>query len=231
MSQLFSTNNPVVHCAPKRVRRTWWGTVLTVLTMLALAALCGWLLHLMLDARCAMLDFRIQNQGLVAMAPVWAGPFAGALAMAVVVIVVLAVRKVRADDVFYASLREGELEGDDWQRVMEERVRDRADVFAPLRSPGEPVPPDDAQRILVACAAEARCIAKHVERARRHLSVEDYGEELTLAAEKIDAVIRCVEALAARMTNGECGMPNDGRAKARAANTEWPSAAEREDAS
>lgn len=42
--RLFAIHNPVTHCAPKRLRRTWGATVLTVLTGLALAALTGWLL-------------------------------------------------------------------------------------------------------------------------------------------------------------------------------------------
>jgi hypothetical protein len=57
--------------ARRRVRRDWGWTVLMVLTLLALAALCGWLLHVMRDAAGPVSGFRFQVSGLpLAMAPV-----------------------------------------------------------------------------------------------------------------------------------------------------------------
>jgi hypothetical protein len=57
--------------ARRRVRRDWRWTVLMVLTLLALAALCGWLLHVMRDAAGPVSGFRFQVSGLpLAMAPV-----------------------------------------------------------------------------------------------------------------------------------------------------------------
>jgi hypothetical protein len=67
--------------ARRRVRRDWGWTVLMVLTLLALAALCGWLLHVMRDAAGPVSGFRFQVSGLpLAMAPV---PTNGAVLAAV----------------------------------------------------------------------------------------------------------------------------------------------------
>ena len=176
----------------------------SILFLLALAGLCGWLTYLVRagfstgdNGGNGVSSFRFQGSGLaLAMAPLpatlrvamqagmWQGSFLAGLALMIVVVSVLAVRKVRADEAFYASLRREE------------------EVFAPLREPGLPVPPADAQRILVACAAEARLIMQHVRRAGRTLSVEDYGDELQLAEGKLESVIRCVEALAQRTNAG-----------------------------
>lgn len=199
---------------------------MTVLTLLALAALCGWL-------RAGVSTLPSMP---VAMAPVTEGAFMGLLLFFSVAVIVLAVRKVRDDAAFYAGLREADREGEDWLRVeegtrqsgekmfmvgpleslsepMAEGTREspapwggRAedeDVFAGLREPGGRVDAEDARRILVACAAEARCVAKHVSRALMTLSVDDYGDELELAGRKLEGVIRCVEALVERMSEEE----------------------------
>lgn len=42
-NRLFAATGAVWHSGPKRLKRTWWGTVCSVLMMLALAALTGWL--------------------------------------------------------------------------------------------------------------------------------------------------------------------------------------------
>jgi len=174
--------------------------VLTVLTLLLLAALCGWLWSCVKAASVPGASFLVlRSDRLVAMAPVPQGMIFGLLALGIVVTVALAVRKVRADDEFFVTLR--------WSEAGRERETpapwagrsEDMDVFAALRLPGGAVPAEDARRILIACAAEARCIAKHLRRAQTTLSVDDYGDELTLAERKLEGVIRCVEALAERM--------------------------------
>lgn len=199
-NRLFGVHNPVTHCERRsKVRRTWGGTVLTVLTLLALAALCGWLLSLIRTGISTGDNGDNEGAGFrallpllssvpipgLAMAPVWQGPFLGALALVIIVVVALAVRKVRSDDAFYASLRREE------------------DVFAPLREPGRAVPPEDAQRILVACAAEAREVQRLVKHALRTLSVEDYEDALTVAHDRLTTLVACVEALCERLEGGE----------------------------
>ncbi len=171
----------------QRVRAFW----VSVVALLALAALTGWLLWCvrgeMLDAGCWMLDFSIQslgssNEQLVAMAPVTQGSILGLLAFFSAALIVLAVRKVRADEVFFASLRREE------------------DVFAVLREPGLPVPSEDAQRILVACAAEGREIQRLVKTA---LSVEDYEAALEVAHDRLTTLVACVEAVCERLAEQE----------------------------
>lgn len=165
-------------------RRLWRETLKGVLIFAAMVGLVVWLWSCVRDG-CVASSFALTSFGGLAMAPVTQGAVMGLGAVVLVVGVVLAVRKMRADDVFYASLRR------------------EGDIFAPLREGTGPVPAEDALRILVACAAEARCIAKHVRRAQTTLLIDDYGDELAMAEKKIDSVIRCVEALVERMGKGE----------------------------
>jgi len=159
--------------AKRHARRDWRGTGVLVVTLLALAALCGWLWSCVRHAAAAQ---TVSTFPPLAVAPVTEGAVLGLLAFTMVVAVVLAARKIRADD---AAER---------------------DVFAPLRVPGGPLPVDDVRRIVVACAAETRCVMKHVLRAQRTLSVEDYGDELALAERKLKALERCLESLVSRMS-------------------------------
>jgi hypothetical protein len=178
-NRLFGVNNPVTHCERRKVRRTWGGTVLTVLTLLALAALVGWLWSCVKHATVTLPGTGWSRS--LAMAPMWQGPFLAGLALTIIVVVAMAVRKARADDAFYASLRREE------------------DVFAALREPGLPVPPEDAQRILVACAAEGREIKRLVKSALTTLSVEDYEDSLEVAHDRLTVLVACVEALCERL--------------------------------
>lgn len=232
-SRLFAANCPVIHCAARRGAR-WPRVVAFVLGSLLL----GWLLS------------SCEEQEPVS---TWvSGLEMGLLFFFTCLVLWLAVRKAWQDEAFYAALREGERESEDWLAMAEKRPADRSvrapfddvtvwmvgpleslsepmpdpaasecrapgeDVFEPLRAPGEAIPSEDVHRILVACAAEGRCVMKHVRRAQETLSVEDYGDELRLAERKLDAVVRCVEALIARcagMTKPECRMTNEGAAK------------------
>lgn len=184
----------VFFAAPmERIRRERRQRMLALAVSVAvgalLLALCAWLLWVIVAAAGVTGLTGMTGVTGLAMVPVTQAAVMVALLFFSALAVFLAVRKVRRDEVFFASLRE----------------RQGDDVFEPLREktpgsgePGYALPPEDAHRILVACAAEARCVAKHVRRAQVTMSVEDYGDELELASRKLDAVIRCVEALAAR---------------------------------
>lgn len=166
-----------------RRRRTWGDTLISGLMLLTLAALCGWLWSCVKSAAVALPGPGWSRS--LAMAPVWQGPFLAGLALTIVVVIALAVRKVRSDDAFYASMRREE------------------DVFAPLREAGRAVPPEDAQRILVVCAAEGREIQRLVKSALRTLSVEDYEDALTVAHDRLTTLVACVEALCERLEAAE----------------------------
>ncbi len=120
MSDLFATNNPVIHCAPKRVRRRWGATVLTMLTLLAVAALVGWLWSCVRHA--GTLVAPQQGNFLLAMAPVpkWvSGSVLGLGLFFSAALIVLAVRKVRENDTFCADLREKQVQRK--QRTLQAR--------------------------------------------------------------------------------------------------------------
>lgn len=170
---------PIARIRAERRRRVvaLW---LNLAVFVALVALVVWLCAVVKRAGVPALP---SIPGL-AMWPMTEGELVFGLLFALFALVYLAVRKTAA-----ASGGMTNEEG---------RMRKDADVFEPLRSPGEAIPAEDVERILVACAAEGRCIMKHVRRAQTTLSVEDYGDELRLAERKLDAVVRCVEALAAR---------------------------------
>lgn len=174
-TRLFATNCPVTHCAPKRVQRAWLRVVGFVLGSLLL----GWLL-----SGCEAAHEPVS--------PWLSGSVMGLLFFSTLMLIFFATRKARECD------------------EHERRILLRPEFLAERveKGPGvEPMmnelPADDVERILGACAAEARCIAKHVRRAQTTLSVEDYGDELVLAERKLEGVIRCVEALASRLQLAE----------------------------
>lgn len=211
---LFEVNCPCTRYRPRRRRRGFnW---VRFLTFLGLVAVLIWVMTG--RARAADVSYAEQAGSLSheLVSPWLSGGMIGLLVASVVALVWLAVRKQQENEAFFARLRNrSRIECDEtgepiWptREEIEKRKRFEADrsvrapiedVFEPLRAPGERLPDDDVQRILVACAAEARCIAKHVKRAQRTLSVEDYGDELSVAEAKLDGVIRCVEALVERL--------------------------------
>lgn len=164
----------------RRAEKVW--TVLTVLTLLALAALCGWLWSCVTHASGQTLRLGdLETGSLLAVAPVTKGAAMGLLAFGLLMLVWAAVRKVNRDREFFASLRREE------------------DVFAPLRESGLPVSMEDAQRILVACAAEGREIQRLVLVSLTTLSLEDYEASLEIAHDRLTTLVTCVEALCERL--------------------------------
>lgn len=204
-SRLFSHCCPVARCAPKRRSARWPRRVAFVLGSLLL----GWLLS------------GCEGQ---ATGGFWQGAVAGIGGLFLVSLAALILGARRSDEAEGKDeglkqekmrLRREFWESCQWPHdvpawtvgpleSLSEPMPEQAgslshdDVFEPLRAPGEAILAEDVQRILVACAAEGRCIMKHLRRAQTTLSVEDYGDELRLAERKLDAVVRCVEALAAR---------------------------------
>lgn len=189
MSEHFFTSG-LTRC--KR-RQTWGRTLVNLLVLLALVALSCWLWGCVYGATVpARGTGPCGASGMpLAMMPWLQGSIMGLLAFGLVVLMALAARKMRRDD-------EAALGRVRWS------VKDGCceDVFASLRSPGGALPPAEVRRILEACASEARHIREHLKRAQRHLSVEDYGDELVIAEGKLDVVARCIEALMQRVNAG-----------------------------
>lgn len=193
-------SNAITHYKP---RRCWADTLWSVLVLLIMAALCVWLWSCVREVAGTVSSFKFQVSGL-AMAPVLENTLLGfGLILVVNAVILLCLYAIK---VLPPRKVERPASGGRWreefQRILAAKRREyeMADVFAPLREPGGPIPDEYVHQILVSCAAEARCVAKHVERARRTMSVDDYADELQLAAQKLDAVIRCVEQLAERFT-------------------------------
>lgn len=136
--------------------------------------------------------------------------------------IVLAVRKVRENDQFVESLR------DDQMRQRETKRKHRREFWeqcqwphdvpvwtvGPLECLSEPasvplVDPfaectdgldgDEMHRILVSVAAEAQEVRHLQTVARTTLNLDDADDVLVLAGSKMDALIRCVEALCGRL--------------------------------
>lgn len=209
----------------KRVRRDWGATVLSVVALLAVAALAGWLWSCvrgaMLDARCSMLDLRIQslassNQHLVAMAPVWQGTIIGLTLFGLVLLVFLAVRKVQADADFFAALRESEKESErrrefwengGWPHDVPSFTDDpQIGGMIPSRfsesesclesaSSADGLPPEELRRIVGALIVETCQARDYVRKAQGDLSVEDYGAKLAAAEASLHLCIGCLGGL------------------------------------
>jgi len=179
--QRFSTG--IVRCERSRA---WWQKALWVLA----ALLAAWLL-----SGCEM-----RGEGPVL--EEWQkGLVIGLLALGTVAVGFLAFRTLKAQD------EEGAVE---WFEIDaaaeaspdEDTVNCEQRTTAPLAMPLIGVARADLVRILESCAEETRHIQVHVLRAQRHLSVEDYGEELLLAEEKLEGLARCLGELAKCIKEG-----------------------------
>lgn len=148
---------------PRRVRRTWGRTLVDVLMLVALAALCGWLWSCVKAATVPGSSFLVlRSERLVAMAPVSQGLVFGLLLILSVLGVVLAVRKVRQNEL-EAELR--------WEATTEQRV---------LKLGLE-----DLREIVNACRAESRVALLFVEAALTTTDLDDYADALRAAHAKL----------------------------------------------
>lgn len=173
---------PIFFASPlERIRRERRQRVISlwvsIAVFVALSALAGWLLYLI---KVTGLTGVAQVGGL-AMAPVWQGSIMGLLAFLMVIGTWAAVRKVKRDHEFYASLRR------------------QQDMFEPLREPRLPIPAEDVFHILVACAAEQREVQRLVKHALTTLSVEDYEDALEVAHDRLTTLVACMESLCERL--------------------------------
>lgn len=183
-NRLFSATSAVWHCGPKRVKRTWWGTVCGVFMLLALAALTGWLWHCVKHASMAAAP-RLPG---VAMAPISQGMVMGALMSLSAMGIVLAVRKMARDD------REA-LDGVPWKNELEARVRCEAAKRRsedPLTMPYIGMSTEDLQRIFAALIFEVTEAQDMVCKATANCSVEDYGDRLTGAERRMYGAVMCL---------------------------------------
>ena len=190
-NRLFSTHNPVIHCAPKRVRRTWGRTLIDVLMLLALAALCGWLWSCVRHA--AVSSFRFQVSSLpLAMAPVTQGMVYGLLLSLSVLGIVLAVRKVR----------QNELEAEQsWSIKHRTSNAEHRTLRLGL---------EDLREIVRACRVESREVLLLVEMMQRTVEQTQLDMGLEVAARKLTQLTKTLGHLHKSlrpMTNDECGMP------------------------
>ena len=220
-NRLFSVNNPVTHCERRRVPRTWGATVLTVVTLLALAALTGCLWSVVRQASGQTWRLGDWETGrLLAVAPLPQGMGFGLLlslsVLGIVIALALAVRKVRENDAFCAGLQEKQMQRR--QRALRGRgefvehrggphevaevtvepateIRPTTDA---VKNDRAPIPPEDLRRIVSAMVVET-CEARDlVRKAQRTLSVDDYGEMLVGAQHRLHMVIGCLGGLLER---------------------------------
>lgn len=160
----------------RRARRAeWFWTVLTVLTLVGLMALCGWLISCVKGAAVPALPLMP-----LAMAPVMQGSIMGLVAFLLVGLAVLAARKIAEPE----------------STLSERRITELVDPFADCT---DGLDGDEMHRILTSCAAEGREVKRLVHYALTTLSVEDYEDALEVAHDRLTTLVACVEALCDRL--------------------------------
>jgi hypothetical protein len=220
-SRIFSNNYKenmmmkyeMQYAGPKRrVRRDWRGTVLTGLTLLSMAALCGWLWSLV--SRCSMLDagcwmLATSNEPLVAMAPWAEGSMMGLMLFVSVLLILLAVRKVEENERWCEGVRQRELERrqriEKAARFWDEKTGEEKGWDEPLteadegiRAPMEALAPAELRRIVGALIVET-CAARDDVRKRK----------INEAEAKLHLVIGCLTGLIERMKDEGGMMKNE----------------------
>lgn len=199
-NQLFSFTGAITHCGPRKVRRTWLSRVVNVLVLMALAALCGWLLSCVRHAS-GLSHGAMSGVGLLAMMPVpeleeWQkGGITGMLAAATVATlwwVALWIKRGdgEAAETYRSAVEDAEAFPDTLKR--EQRTDD------PLSAPYLGLDAADVKRILDAVIVECCEVEDLVRKAQTNLSVEDYGERLTGARRRLKGMQLCLVRLAAR---------------------------------
>lgn len=155
----------------KRVRRDWGATVLTVVTLLAVAALCGWLCSCVGSA--SGQPWRLGDMEAVLVLTV--GSF--------VLLLGWAVAAVRKNELWIMALREDR----------------RLKAADPLAEVTDGLDCDEMHRILVSVAAEAREIRRLVSWATNHQVYDAATSKLEDATGRMHALIGCVDALCERL--------------------------------
>ncbi|MDP1587729.1 MAG: hypothetical protein Q8M07_08310 [Prosthecobacter sp.] len=170
---------------------------MTVLTLLALAALCGWLWSCVKHAS-GVSSLKFQVSGLpLAMAPVSQGMIFGLLLSLSALGIVLAVRKVR----------ENELE----EEMRWEVVGMTNDELRRVQMGLE-----DLREIVNACRVESRVALLFVEAALTTTDMDDYADALRAAHEKLAQVTKTLGELRRSLNHGpaQAGTTNAEGAKA-----------------
>lgn len=199
----------------KRARRDWGATVLTGLTLLALAALCGWLWSCVRDAQSLRLgDF--ETGRLVAMATPGAPVVVGITAVVMVLLFWWALTSVMRN--------QDEMDAE-WEK---RRAKERDPQIAPIpnrfsetesclesAASADGLPPEELRRIVGALIVETCQARECVRKAQRDLSVEDYGAKLAAAEASLHLCIGCLGGLLDR-----CGPQIGGRIPSRFSESE-----------
>jgi hypothetical protein len=202
----------------RRVSRDWRGTVLTGLTLLALAALCGWLWRCvrgaMLDAGCW--NLACSNEHLVAMAPWAEGSMMGLMLFFSVLLILLAVRKVEENERWCEGLRQRELQRrqrlEKAARFWDEKTGEEKgweDEEQTVRGERAEVRGEELRHIVGALIVETCSARDYVRKAQGDLSVEDYGAKLVAAEASLHLVIGCLGGLIERMKDEGGMMKNE----------------------
>lgn len=192
-NQIFAMNCPVIHCARRRVRRSWGRMLVTVLVLLGLSALCGWLWSVV--AR-----FKLQVSGFkMAGVPDWVA--FGIIGTAVLMLLALYAWRTFATamgmDDGYDEMREG----------FDLRDRECADDDPLGMSGGCALPlSENAARIVEACRVECSAALRLVESAQRTLSIDDYGDSLDGAHKRLKQVTQTLAALRREMDPAWAGV-------------------------
>ena len=196
MSYLFSVTGAITPCGPRKVRRTWVGTVVNVLVLLALAALTGWLWSCVKHG--AGVSHRaLPGGGLLAVMPVpefdlglepWqGGMIIGLLVFFAVALLWIGSRLMRwHDDEAAVGWSAGEVE------------QNAPSAEDPLGAPYQGLDAADVKRILDAAVCECRRLNGLLEMAQQDLSVEDYGARLTGVQHGLKGIKLCLAQLSMR---------------------------------
>lgn len=196
-NRLFSATGAVWHCGPKRVKRTWGGTLVGLLALLALSALAGWLLTLLRHG--AGISHCVTSSGMMlAMAPVplavdspaMQGLATGLLMFFSAAGVVLVIWRARVDAV--ARMRWAVVD----ERTEGEDLASPAACEDPLALPATGMKHEELQRILTAMIVEACEARDMVRKAQEDCAVQDCGDRLQGASKRLLGVITCLGNLA-----------------------------------
>jgi len=169
------------YAGPRRVRRGWWMTVLTALTLLTLAALAGWLWSWV---RHAAVFGDVMPPMRRAGFPDWV-----AFVAVGVVVVFLVARLV-------------------WDAWMERREAAQNDETRMRNEEGrmpEGMSRADAARIARAAAAELELCRRMVDGALRSMCVEDYGDALQGVSRRLAQVRVTLRELGRTFDEGRVG--------------------------
>lgn len=205
-NRLYSATGAIWHSGPKKMKRSWGRTVISLIMLLVLSALAGWLLALVRGSLAPHGLTCWKLPGLATMpVPVIAmdGPSAAALSclamvgLGVMWVTAWVMKKGRKWHQEAAELRWGLAETD-------------SSAEDPLALPAAGLNVEELRRILGSLLQQIQEARELVKRAQWHLSVEDYGHDLAHAHLLMGLAVTCLAELLARTDPGLKTAPQGG---------------------